>query len=77
SSGSYYWYPFIWLLGDTDTFSGYTSKTATITLSSGYSGGANAFIWQSGKYMEYNLTLQNPVIGGRAYTLKLKDSIAA
>lgn len=76
-TGSVSWYPFIWMFGDTDTFSNSTSKSATITLSSGYSGGANQFLYHSGSYAEYDLIFQNPVIGGRAYTLKLKDSIAA
>ncbi len=76
-TGSYYWYPYVWLLGDTDTFSESISKTATVTLLSGYSGGASMFTYYSGGYAEYDLTFQNPVIGGKSYTLKLKDSIAA
>lgn len=76
-TGSMYWYPFIWLLGDTDTFSSSTSKTATITLLSGYSGGANQFTWYSGGYAQYDISFQSPVIGTKAYTLKLRDSIAA
>ena len=76
-TGSYYWYPYVWLLGDTDTFSESISKTATVTLLSGYSGGASMFNWYSGGYAEYDLTFKSPVIGGKTYTLKLKDSIAA
>lgn len=76
-TGSYYWYPYVWLLGDTDTFSRSVSKTATVTLLSGYSGGASMFTYYSGGYGEYDLTFNSPVIGGKTYLLKLKDSIAA